>query len=160
MGDVKITKACAPSPTGPAPVVRRFPSRADQSAWLIKHLAALEAQGEPLRGVCVVARTRPERDAIGEELREAGLSVEVLETDSPDDSASGVRLATMHRVKGLEFDHIIIASANADTLPLPAAIDAADSPAAAETAECSLLYVAATRAKKELLVPSFGEPGP
>lgn len=145
---------------GPAPVVRHFSNRADQAAWLIEHLAALEAQGEPLRGVCVVARTRPERDAIGRELSEAGLSVEVLETDSPDDSASGVRLATMHRVKGLEFDHIVIASANADTLPLPAAIDAADSPVAAETAERSLLYVAATRAKKELLVLSFGEPSP
>ncbi len=145
---------------GPAPVVRHFSNRADQAAWLIEHLAALEAQDEPLRGVCVVARTRPERDAIGEELREAGLSVEVLEADSPDDSASGVRLATMHRVKGLEFDHIVIASANADALPLPAAIDAADSPAAAETAERSLLHVAATRAKKELLVLSFGEPSP
>ncbi|MXY06888.1 MAG: AAA family ATPase [Gammaproteobacteria bacterium] len=145
---------------GPAPVVRHFSNRADQAAWLIEHLAALEAQGEPLRGVCIVARTRPERDAIGRELSEAGLSVEVLETDSPDDSASGVRLATMHRVKGLEFDHIVIASANADTLPLPAAIAAADSPAAAETAERSLLYVAATRAKKELLVLSFGEPSP
>ncbi|MCZ0945646.1 MAG: AAA family ATPase [Gammaproteobacteria bacterium] len=145
---------------GPVPLVRHFPNRADQAAWLIEHLAALEAQGESLRGVCVVARTGSERDAIRRELNEAGVSVEVLEADSPDDSASGVRLATMHRVKGLEFDHIVIASANADTLPLPAAIDAADSPAAAETAERSLLYVAATRAKKELLALSFGEPSP
>ncbi|MCY3795590.1 MAG: AAA family ATPase [Gammaproteobacteria bacterium] len=143
---------------GPVPLVRHFPNRADQAAWLIEHLAALEAQGESLRAVCIVARTGSERDAIRRELNEAGVSVEVLEADSPDDSASGVRLATLHRVKGLEFDHIVIASANADTLPLPAAIDAADSPAAAETAERSLLYVAATRAKKELLVLSFGEP--
>ena len=49
---------------------------------------------------------------------------------------------------------------NADTLPLPAAIDAAHSPAAAETAERSRLYVAATRAKKELLVLGLGEPSP
>ena len=36
----------------------------------------------------------------------------------------------------------------------------ADNPATAETAERSLLYVAATRAKKELLVLGFGEPSP
>ena len=34
---------------------------------------------------------------------EAGLPIEVLEADSPDESSGGVRLATMHRVKGLEF---------------------------------------------------------
>ena len=145
---------------GPAPVVRQFPNRAGQAAWLVEHLAALEADGEALRGVCIVARTQAERDAIGRELNEAGVPVEVLEADAPDDAASGVRLATMHRVKGLEFDRIVIASANADTLPLPAAINGADNPAAAETAERSLLYVAATRAKKELLVLSFGEPSP
>ena len=145
---------------GPAPIVRHFSNRADQATWLIEHLMALEADGESLRGLCIVARTQAERDAIDRELNEAGVAVEVLEADSPDDSASGVRLATMHRVKGLEFDRIIIASANADTLPLPAAINMADSPAVAETAERSLLYVAATRAKKELLVLGFGEPSP
>ncbi len=145
---------------GPVPVVRHFASRADQAAWLIEHLAALEVEDQPLRGVCIVARTQPERDAIGRELNEAEVDVEVLEADAPDDSASGVRLATMHRVKGLEFDRIIIASAHADTLPLPAAINTADNSATAETAERSLLYVAATRAKKELLVLGFGEPSP
>ena len=145
---------------GPAPIVRHFSTRDDQAAWLIEHLAALEAQGEPLRGTCVVARTLAERDAIGRKLSEARVPVEVLEADSPDDSASGVRLATMHRVKGLEFDRIVIASANADTLPLPAAVNMADSLAAVETAERSLLYVAATRAKKELFVLGFGEPSP
>ncbi len=143
---------------GPAPIVRHFSTRDDQTAWLIDHLAALKEQGEPMRGTCVVARTLAERDAIRRELSEAGVPVDVLEADTPDDTASGVRLATMHRVKGLEFDRIVIASANADTLPLPAAINMADSPAAAETAERSLLYVAATRAKKELFVLGFGEP--
>ena len=43
---------------------------------------------------------------------------------------------------------------------LAAAINTADNPAAADTAERSLLYVAATRAKKELLVLGFGERSP
>ena len=94
---------------------------------------------EPLRSVCIVSRTRNERDAIQDELSDAEIPVEVLEADAPDPSSSGVRLATMHRVKGLEFDRVVIASANEGTLPLPATVDAteADSPEriAAETAE-------------------------
>ena len=76
------------------------------------------------------------------------------------DSAArgGVRLATTTAVKGLEFDHVVMASINADLVPRPAAIDArgdAVERESAETEERALVYVAATRAKKELLVLSF-----
>ena len=75
-----------------------------------------------MRGVCVVARTGYERDAVREELASADLPVEVLEADSPDESSEGVRLATMHRVKGLEFDRMLIVSTNEDLVPLAAAV--------------------------------------
>ena len=93
---------------------------------------------------------------------EAGLPLELLETESPDDAAGGVRLATMHRVKGLEFDRMVIASANENLVPLAATIPDDDGPerTAAETSERALLYVAATRAKKDVTVLSFGTPSP
>ena len=92
----------------------------------------------------------------------AELPIEVLEADSPDESSGGVRLATMHRVKGLEFDRMVIASVNHDVIPLAAAVqdENGSARAAAETSERALLYVAATRAKKELSVLSFGTPSP
>ena len=147
---------------GPEPRLEHFANRDDQATWIIRYLTDLDDRNEPLRGVCVVARTGPERDAIAEELADAGLTVEILEADSPDESSEGVRLATMHRVKGLEFDHMVIASVNKGIVPLPAAAYSVDWPerAAAETAERALLYVAATRAKKELAVLSFGETSP
>ena len=63
----------------------------------------------------------------------------------------------MHRVKGLEFDRMVIASVNENLVPLAAVVHDDDGPerTAAETAERALLYVAATRAKKELVVLSF-----
>ena len=147
---------------GPEPRLEQFADRDGQTNWIIAYLTDLDDRDEPLRGVCVVARTGQERDAIVEELADADLSVEVLETDSPDESSEGVRLATMHRVKGLEFDHMVIASVNKGIVPLPAAAYSVDwqERAAAETAERALLYVAATRAKKELAVLSFGERSP
>jgi superfamily I DNA/RNA helicase len=56
----------------------------------------------------------------------------------------------MHRVKGLEFEHVIIVAANQGILPLDAAVvDAEDAVAKrnADTGERSLLYVALTRAQ-------------
>ena len=147
---------------GPEPRIRHFDDRDGQATWLVGYLADLMDRDKPLRGVCVVSRTRKLRDVIHDELSDAEVPAEVLEANAPDPSSDGVRLATMHRVKGLEFDRVVIASANEDILPLPAAINAtdADSPEriAAETAERALLYVSATRAKKELTVLSFGTP--
>ena len=69
----------------------------------------------------------------------------------------------MHRVKGLEFDRVVLASVNANLIPLPNAIEHTGDGVereAAETADGALVHVAATRAKKELLVLSFGNPSP
>ena len=144
---------------GPEPTARHFESREQQATWIVRYLAALTDSGESLRGVCVVARTRGERDAVAEELHAADVDVEVLEADAPDETSAGVRLATMHRVKGLEFDRMVVVSVNRSLVPLPAAVQPLSGPerAAAETGERALLYVAATRAKKELAILSFGE---
>ena len=147
---------------GPEPRTRHFQTRGEQATWLVRYLKDLLSREDSLRGTCVVTRTRYERDAVGEELMEADLPLELLEAESPDDSAEGVRLSTMHRVKGLEFDRIVIASANENLVPLAVTIPEDDGPAraAAETSERALLYVAATRAKKDVTVLSFGTPSP
>jgi hypothetical protein len=63
--------------------------------------------------ICIVARThRQIRDLYVPMLRGAGIPYLILEADTPDDIGSGVRLATMHRVKGLEFEHVLIAGLN------------------------------------------------
>lgn len=147
--------------SGPEPRIEQLEGREEQASWIVAYLSALQ-EGSDLRSTCIVARTRKERDLLADELEAASIPTVVLETDAPDESSPGVRLATMHRVKGLEFDRVLVASANADLIPLPAAIPPADGPerAAAETAERSLLYVAATRAKKEFAILSFGKRSP
>ena len=147
---------------GPAPELRHFDSREQQSAFLVAYLKQVGTEEAVLRGVCVVARTRQERDAIADLLKEHDLAHIVLEAGAVDsEETEGVRLATMHRVKGLEFDRVVMASMNADLVPLPAALDGrgdAVERESAETEERALVYVAATRAKKELLVLSFDTP--
>ena len=86
----------------------------------------------------------------------------MLGASATDDEQRGdaVRAATMHRVKGLEFDHMLLTSVNAGLVPLRARGEAADATAKenVETEERALLHVAATRARKSLTVLSFGRP--
>lgn len=97
-------------------------------------------------------------------LRAEGIETTVIERNTIDDDArGGVRVATMHRVKGREFERVVMAGINRGLVPLSAAIDGKIDAAArqsAETEERALLYVAATRAKKELHVLSYGVPSP
>ena len=147
---------------GPEPMLRNFESREEQSAFIVAYLKQVKTEDASLRGVCIVARTRRERDAIAETLKEHDLTHVALEAGAVDAAETdGVRLATMHRVKGLEFDRVVMASINSDLVPLPVAIDArgdAVERESAETEERALVYVAATRAKKELVVLSFDTP--
>ena len=102
------------------------------------------------RAACIVARTTGERDAIKQHLLARDIEVEVIDRDAIDDAAHvGVRLATMHRVKGLEFERVVMASINEGLVPLSVAIAGKGDDTAcelAQTEERSLVYVAATRA--------------
>ena len=65
----------------------------------------------------------------------------------------------MHRVKGLEFDRVIIAGVNEGIVPYTGAGSESTDPTVQgelNVRERALLYVAATRAKKEVMVTSFG----
>ena len=145
---------------GPSPQVILFDSAEQQSEFIARWLGDLAGRGESLRSTCIVARTRAERDSVRQAIEEAGLPGVVLEQNLPDDAGDdAVRLATMHRVKGLEFDRVIMASVNEGLVPLPKAIKGhADGSARewAETEERALVYVAATRARKELLALGHG----
>ena len=66
----------------------------------------------------------------------------------------------MHRVKGLEFDNIIIAGVNEGVIPFSLTLESSDPVVIRDndSKERALLYVAATRSKKMVLITSFGKP--
>ena len=75
---------------------------------------------------------------------------------------AGVRLATMHRVKGLEFPVMILAGVNAKFMPMTVPGFEGDPVGEADHAdrERSLLFVAATRARDLRVVTGWGPPCP
>ena len=96
-----------------------------------------------------------------EAIRNKGVETyQVRRSEAEDRLAPGLRLATMHRVKGLEFDRVIIAGVNDGVVPWESFQTESSDPVIKkdfEILERALLYVAATRAKKEIVVTSFGK---
>lgn len=148
---------------GEPPQVRHFKTHEEETEFIGAYLRGIKDADADLSTVCLTARTRKMVEQYREALRTAGFQAHPLSADQAEDrSAPGVRIATMHRVKGLEFDWVIIAGMNKGIMPLAKVIDASQDPvsrADAELRERALLYVAATRAKKGVLVTSYGEPG-
>lgn len=131
-----------------------------EAAILSKHVKQLLATGVATESICIVGRTKTVIEHVKDALRAADLALYEIKREATDNrNRPGVRVATMHRVKGLEFDHILVASANDKVIPLEKAVNVGNDPVArrnAETAERALLYVALTRAKKSAVVSGWG----
>ena len=118
------------------------------------------AAGEHLSRTCLVARTNELRDRYEQAMQARGLETYRVRRSEPDRrDAPGLRVATMHRVKGLEFDRVVLAGANEGVLPLRGVVDRSEDRAVrkeAEDQERALLYVAVTRARAEVLITTHG----
>ena len=146
---------------GPRPKVERCASFEEQTEALLRCFRTLSE--EELRNVCVVVRTKKHLSEVQQAVHEAGVAVYRLGARSEDRTRKGVRFATMHRVKGLEFDRVVVASVTRSLVPLAMRLGRAGDELerkATETAERALLHVAATRARKELRIFTYGRPSP
>jgi hypothetical protein len=147
--------------SGPKPECRHFTTAREEQAFLAGKLKELLKQRPP-EEMCVVARTaKMLKDEYQSLLKAEGIPHTVL-GQGKEAGGSGVRLATLHRVKGLEFPVMFVAGANAKVVPMRLASVEGDQTAKAEheERERSLLFVAATRARDSLTVTSWGSPSP
>ena len=132
---------------GEPPVLKNCANETVVAEAISEHVKQLMArdQAKP-ESICVVAGTHRELDEYQKYLKRVCPAIHQIEPGKPEDSGTpGLRLATVHRVKGLEFDHVILAGK----------LDEMD--AVGETSERflqkrALLYVAGTRARCSLLV--------
>ena len=146
--------------SGPDPELEGVASQEAELDLIALHVETMP-EDVSQSSICVLARTNRLVGAIEEHLKERGLQVVRIAEGKVDPRDKGVRVATMHRAKGLEFDTIFMAGMNAETIPPPAALNSAVDPAGRRQAieqERSLVHVAATRAKRRLHVSWNGEP--
>ncbi len=145
---------------GEVPQIKRFNTPEEELEFLVNEIKALEAAGVPQKDICIVARTHKMIDAYKDGLRVNGIVPFEITTNKVDDrSRNEVRIATMHRVKGLEFSYIFAAGVNNKALPNGVRSDFSDDVSLEEfeTEEKCLLYVALTRAKVGAYVTCYGK---
>lgn len=136
---------------GEPPVLQTYPNEAAVAEAISAHARRLieKEQARP-ETICVVAGTHRELDEYEKYLKRVCPAVHQIEPGKPEDTGvPGLRMATVHRVKGLEFDHIILAG-KLDGM------DALDESTERVKQKRSMLYVAATRARCSLFVCRMG----
>jgi len=149
---------------GDAPLVQGFEDPADEQRFLVTTLRQLRDEQQSLASTCVTARTNRAVEKRKGLLKAEGCATRVINADESDDpSDPALRLATMHRVKGLEFDQVFLPALDASQMPLRIELNKRPDQLSKdlfEQLERSLLHVAASRAKKRVVVSFRGKPSP
>lgn len=157
---VDLGDKCRSLVHGEEPVIKCFNDANEELNYLNDRISDLQDRCVPLKNICIVARTNQLVKDYSAQLTKRGYSVYQIKRSKADDlSHDGIRIATMHRVKGLEFQYVFIVSANNRIMPLEAVIDHSDPVTEREsyTAEKCLLYVALTRAQKQAYITCYGK---
>lgn len=141
---------------GPRPIAHGFDNVTDEldftAATLRAWLERADAEGVAPETIAVLVRDRFQRDRVVEGLADREVSVRGVDREAV--KAGQPVVMTMHRAKGTEFTKVILFGI--DQASIPAGLKAyqfseADF-AEAVARERSLLYVAASRARDELVV--------
>lgn len=135
--------------SGAEPQVKCFAGEEEEFQWILSEMRGLIDSGVSPKDICLTTCKKQLVDGYMKRLSGAGLQpYELKRTD--DRGLGGVRVATMHRVKGLEFQYMFIAGVNKGVFP-PAN-------ARGNSLKCAkcLLYVALTRAQKGAYVSGYG----
>lgn len=152
-------KGCQSLTHGDKPEIKKFATPEEELDYLVSRIHELETAGVEQKNICIVARTHKLLDSYIAGLQRAGIkSFEIKANKTDDRTFEGVRIATMHRVKGLEFDYVFAVAVNKKVLPFGTR-DAFEDDISLEefrTGEKCLLYVALTRVRKSTCVTCYG----
>lgn len=157
--DVDLGERCQSLTHGGKPTIRNFANANQEFEYIFGEVEKLREEGIALTDICLVARTKKLVNDYISLFLKAGIRSYAVKRDKADDRRlAGIRVATMHRVKGLEFKYVFIAAANHRILPLTSAISKTDAISKNESliSEKCLLYVAMTRAQKGVYITSYG----
>jgi hypothetical protein len=147
---------------GPSPRFEAFPSREAEVSGVAGIVAQWMRAGHEPGAIVVLSRTKSDLPELLHALAGAGVPAGLMGRNGRVDAM--VNVATMHRIKGLEFPCVAVTGLSAGFVPPPGRVcSATEDPRQHDDdlqAERSLIYVAATRARDELVVSWHGAPSP
>ena len=160
-GEVESQDKCQSLTHGEKPVIKNFKDANAEFEYVKEEINRLIESGADGRNICVVCRTNKYIDEYLSNFTNAGIKTyEIRRSKIDDRNKDGIRIATMHRVKGLEFRYVFVVCCNDRVVPLASAINSEDPISREESivSEKCLLYVALTRAQKQAYICSYGKP--
>ncbi len=135
---------------------------ADEERGVVVETVKRWLETAPPEAVCVTAPTNRLVEQMRSALEEGGIPVTVIESDATS-QGQGVRCATFHRLKGLEFPRLVLSGVQKGLVPLRVRafheLNEEDRKVWDLRQRC-LLYVAASRARDELVVTGWGGASP
>lgn len=160
-GGVDSLKGYRSLRSGPKPELLHFQTAAEEEQAILDTLTRWTAEVPP-EEICIAARTNALiKDRYEKLLDRAG--IEHTQLSNKAVSGKGIRLATMHRLKGLEFSRVLLVSVQEGQVPMRLPANALADEASREDHEKKercLLYVAATRARDQLVLTGSGPNSP
>ena len=146
---------------GERPETAGHATKPEEMAALVAQVEKWTASGVEPEHIGIAVRFIQFGRDIVQALERAGISAFVLGAGR---SGAGVRIGTMHRMKGLEFRCVAVAGVMDGTVPMKSAVTPVDVDAQQHqedvNTELSLLFVACTRAREALRVSWHGTPSP
>lgn len=147
---------------GDPPVMAGFATRSDEVQDLVGHIRSWIDGGIAPEAIAVAARVRRSLDPVRSALTQAGIPSTTLGSELPN--RGGVRLGTMHRLKGVEFRCVALIDMGDEMMPLPRAVTAEAADPVQHQADLQrercIAYVASTRAREHLWIGWSGQPSP
>lgn len=144
---------------GPKPNLVAAESLADEYDIVARTVRGWLEAGVAPESIGLLVPTRRDGESLSDELSSRGVAVAFVDRETAAPAGTSQAM-TMHRSKGMEFAKVILVGVGAKNLPRTYVIDALPEGDRADALrrERSLLYVAATRARDELVVVYAGQP--
>ena len=149
---------------GPVPETTNTKDQSGEISALTVWIRQLEVENVEDNDICVIARDNKTLSIFDGLLRDKGFQTVLLKRrEAEDRRMQGIRLATMHRAKGLEFMAVALVAMNDGLLPNVMALRSAPDEAAREeilNSERMLVYVAQHGLRRGCSCPPSGKPCP
>lgn len=143
---------------GPKPVLHRFKTENDEFDGIGKLIRRWQDTDSDIR-IGILARSTPLINRIVDALADDG--IQAVKTQNAELAAhETVSVMTMHGAKGMEFTHVILVGMGRDLIPMQYQLEGLGDAEKedAQQRERSLLYVAASRARDELVLTTHSAP--
>ncbi len=149
---------------GEKPIVRGFDNVDKEMTAVAEDIKKRIESGIPANEICVMNRLNRWCYGCSNGLNQRGIQTLILKNKQADDpSIPGVRIATMHRVKGMEFSCVYIIGASSVNIPPKEMLNRAETEEERQELikqEANLLSVAMTRAKQIVWITYEKNPSP